>query len=182
LNSSGPVIAAPFFVAAGLLVWGGVAKLRRPEAAVGALSAAGLEFRRQPALVRGFGFLVALVGSVCLVAPRPAFALSLSALYVAFTVFLAWLIIRRVPVSSCGCLGDREAPPSVLHIVLNVVAATAGILASVESVPPVLAAAGELPLYGFPFLVGLATAGYLVYLAEAYLPELFFSFRRGERT
>lgn len=172
----------PFYIAAGLLVWGGLVKLRRPGPTIEALVALWPAVPATPALVRAFGLVEAATGTLCLLAPRPPLALALAVLYLAFTGFLASLVSSGAPVSSCGCLGERESPPSVLHVVFNLLAATAGLLAAVTGVPSVLTVMGGSPLFGVPFALALVAAGYLVYLAEAYLPGLFFSYRRPART
>jgi len=77
---------------------------------------------------------------------------------------------RGSPVSSCGCFGKADSPPTVFsHVVLNLAAAT-GLLAAAGSHPGTLALLRHQPLAGIP-LVGLsATVAYLAYLVMTALP------------
>lgn len=157
-----------FYVAAGLLVLAGVVKLRDPEPTSRALRGVGLPPAH--ALVRGFGLLEILVGAGALAAPGPA-APVLALLYACFAAFVGYVLWRRLPLSSCGCLGETETRPSAVHIVLTVCAAVVGTAAAI-SPPPGLGplAAGD-PLLMVPLTLGLATALYLTYVTLALLPD-----------
>src|SRR5712691_8590554 len=126
------IAAAPFFIASALLVVSGAAKLARPDPASRALTSAGLPGRRLTA--RALGAVEVAIGGACLAAPGPASATAMAALYAAFALFLVRLMTVGTPVSSCGCLGAAEVPPAILHVLLNVIAASAGVLAAVA--PP----------------------------------------------
>ena len=167
---SGQALAAPFFAAAALLALAGAAKVRRPQPLGRALRTLGLP--SASGVVRAFGTLEFGVGVLALVDPAPAAALALAVLYGVFTVFLLWAIVARVPLDSCGCLGERDTPPSVVHVTLDLAAAVVAILVSrtsLESAPLFLA---HLSYLAVPFAVGLAAAGYLAYLSVALAPEL----------
>ena len=75
------------------------------------------------------------------------------------------------PISSCGCFGKVDTPPSVVHVVLDFafagVAAAAAFTGDV-ALPDVL---GDQPLAGVPFLMLLAIGCSLVFLAFSSLPE-----------
>jgi hypothetical protein len=118
------------------------------------------------------------IGTWCLFAPGRAAAVSLGLLYGAFAVFLA--VLMRARGASCGCLGRKEAPPSVAHIVLNVAAAS--VAAIVAFAPPtgVIAFGTRLPLGGVSFFVGTFLIAYLAYLSAAHLPGVFWSYGRPE--
>src|SRR5712691_2564863 len=126
------IAAAPFFIASTLLVVSGAVKLARPDPASRALTLAGVPGRSLSA--RGLGAAEVAIGAVCLAAPSPASAAAMAALYVAFALFLVRLMTVGTPVSSCGCLGAAAAPPTVLHVYLNIAAASAGVLAA--AAPP----------------------------------------------
>lgn len=175
-----PVLAPPFFVAAGLLVASGLAKVRNPRPAGRALSAAGVP--AGATLTRGLGAVEMAAGVLAVAAPTRAVAIAVALLYAAFALFLLRLIRTRDSQASCGCLGAREVRPGLLHVGLNVVGvvtATAA-AAAIRPVPGVLEVLRGSPLFGVPAALGLAIAGYLAYLAVAYLPELFFAYRRPE--
>lgn len=170
-------LAPAVFVASGLLVASGALKLARPAATAGALAQARLP-SPLPA-VRMLGLVELAAGGFGLLHPvRPA-AFAVAGLYAAFAGFLGWVLATGRAVSSCGCLGRREAPPSWLHVALDLaaaaLAATAGVVAS--RLPSVVDVARSQPGLGLPFLAGLAAAGYAAYLAVAFVPELFGSYR-----
>lgn len=171
--------ASVVFLAAGLLAWGGGVKLWRPDATVRALSASGPVLPWPRTLVRGLGVVELGVGLSCLLALGPAAPAALATLYLAFALYLVSSIVRRVPTASCGCLGQRDTAPSLFHVSVDLVAVGAGVLAVLDPPPSVWSALDGLPLYGIPFIAGLAVAGYLIALAQTYLPTIFFSYRRG---
>ena len=166
----------PFFAAAALIMASGAAKSWRPEPASRALAAAGLPPRR--AGVRTLGLIEIGLGGWSLMAPSRASALSLGLLYLAFAGFLVWLMKAGGQGATCGCLGRRDTPPSLLHVTLDVLAAGTAVM--VATTPPrgVLAEAARLPLAGVPFLGGILLIAFLVYLAAAYLPRSFWSYGR----
>jgi hypothetical protein len=173
------LLTPPFFAAAGLVVASGAAKLSHPEPAVRAMGS--LRLPSGPGAVRAIGFVEILVGMWCLFAPGRAAAVSMAFLYVAFATFLAFLTRARAP-TSCGCLGKQDAPPSLLHIAMNVAAAATAALAAAGPPRGVFAFSARLPLRGLPFLLGTALIGYLAYLVVAYLPTAFWAYDRpGER-
>jgi hypothetical protein len=151
-------------------------KVIRPDGASRALASARLPGHH--ALVRGLGLVEMCVGGAGLLDPRPATALAVAALYVGFALFLRFVIVSGVPSPSCGCAGRRDVPVSRLHIVLNLIAATAGALAAARPLPGGLPAfALRQPVAGIPFLAGEVTIAVLAYLAVVYLPTMFFSYR-----
>src|SRR5689334_16292262 len=118
------MLVAPFYLAAGLLVASGIGKLVRPQAAVAALGSAGL--RGGAWTARALGSVEIVVGVLALWRPSPTTALAVSVLYLAFAAFLVRLI-RRGGATTCGCVGSAEAPPSMLHVVLDLVAAVVAV-------------------------------------------------------
>jgi hypothetical protein len=173
------LIASLVFLAAGLLAWGGVAKVWRPDATVRSLSASGVDLPRPRAIIRVLGLVEVGVGLSCLFALGPAAPAALATLYLAFALYLVRLLVRRVPAATCGCFGQRDTQPSLLHVFVDLVAVGAGVGAAFDPPPSIWSDLGGLPLFGLPFVAGLVAAGYLIALAETYLPMLFFSYRRG---
>jgi uncharacterized membrane protein YphA (DoxX/SURF4 family) len=169
--------AAPFLVGAGLLVVGGVTKIYRPDPAVRALEAAAVPARRVG--VRLLGSFEVLVGAACLVAPGPAAAALLAVTYLAFAAFLVRAM--RIPSArSCGCAGQRDAPPSILHIVLNALAAVSGAVATMSAPPGLASIVTRSPMFGLPLVLGLLACGYAAYAAAVYLPAAWGSYRPHE--
>ncbi len=163
------------FVAAGLLVASGLAKLRDPGPASRALGGAGLP--AGPIAARLLGLTEVVVGAGCLLVGGPAFQVAVAALYAAFAVFLI-VLLRRDGSASCGCLGTKDAPPTVLHAALDLVAAAAGAAAALLGSPSILTAARATPWRGVPFVLGLVTAGFLAHATVSYLPRAMGAYRR----
>ena len=171
----GDLAAILFFVAASLLVAGGASKLRRPDPTSRALSAAGIP--HAVAIARVLGATEVLLGALALTVPRPPVALAVGALYLSFAAFLAYLMTGGLRASSCGCLGQRETPPSIVHVCLDALAAVISVRVAFIGPPGVVGFAEQLPLWGTPFLLGVPLLAYLVYLVVAFLPELVASVR-----
>jgi hypothetical protein len=174
----GEALAPPLFVAGGLLAVSGIAKVHRPRAARGALSAAGLPGGTRA--VRGLGAVEVAVGVGCVLSPGPAVASAAMVLYASFALFLHRLIHSGDRQAPCGCLGGRDVRPGTLHVVLNLAAAVVAAGAVLRPVPNFVEVADATPLLGLPLALGVAAAGYLVYLTVAYLPDLFRAYRRPE--
>jgi hypothetical protein len=130
-------------------------------------------------MVRTFSVLELGLGVVCLAAPTRAAALGLGLLYACFAGFLGSLLVRRVVVSSCGCAGERDVPPSWIHVGLNLAGAAAG-LGSAATGPAFQGLAGTaagLPLSGTGFVAGVAVIAGLAALCVAHLPAVLFAYR-----
>lgn len=172
------VLAVPFFAASGVLVASGGSKLRLTSPSERALYAAG--FPSGPPVVRALGAIEIAVGVTALLAPVPVAALAVAALYLLFAVFLGTLLARRVPAASCGCAGERDLPPSWLHVAMNlvVVAVAIGVAATAGSEPTgVMRFAADTPLAGVPFVFGVLLIAWLSMLVVAYVPSLFASYQ-----
>lgn len=162
--------AGPFLVAALLLIAAGALKAYDPVTTTGALRQAGLAV--PPIAVRVGGGVEVVIG-VAAIVTGGAIAAGLVALsYVLFTAFVVLALVRHIPIGSCGCFGKIDTPPSPIHVVLNVAAivtATAVALGSGGDIGDVLA---DQDLLGLPFLLLVATATYLAFLALTTLPQL----------
>jgi hypothetical protein len=167
------------FVAAGLLVVSGLAKLREPGPASRALAGARLPSGRVAG--RALGLVEVVVGAACLFVAGPWFRVATAVLYAAFAAFLV-VLLRGDGSTSCGCLGTKDAPPTTLHVVLDLVAAAAATAGAVTGSPSIQAAARVMPLRGLPFLLGLATAGFLAHATVAHLPRALTAYRRPDTT
>ena len=172
--------AGPFFGAALLLVAGGAAKLGRPAPAARALTAARIPGGTTSA--RAIGVVEVAAGTAAMLAPTVGTAALVALLYVAFAVFVAAVASGRVVAPSCGCLGERDTPASRLHVVLDLLAAAVALIAVVWQPRSLPAMVSSSPLSGVLLLVGVSLLAYLAYLAAAYVPELFFSYRRSTVT
>lgn len=164
----------PFLIAAALLVVTGLAKLRSPRGAAAALASAGLPSR--PALVRALGALEVGVGAAALLAPRPL-APAVAALYVGFAAFLGYVAARRIPLADCGCLGERESPPSRFHLGLDLLAAASAVAVVLTPVGATWVFLAEQPWAGVPLLMLVAVGVFAVHVAMAYLPAAMTAYR-----
>lgn len=174
------LIASLFFLSALLLVWSGTSKLARPEPTMRAMSGGGLRVLATRSLVRVLGLVELAVGGLCVLIPGPVPAAALALLYLGFAAYLVSLMVRGVTDASCGCFGQADTPPSPFHVLVDLVGVGAAAAAFIAPPPSLWTFRTDLPIWGIPFLLGLATAAYLVVLAEGYLPKLFFSYRRAE--
>jgi hypothetical protein len=132
-----------------------------------------------PVVVRLFGGLELALGTACLVSPGRATAVGIGLLYLFFAVFLASFLARGIEVRSCGCAGDRDVPPSWIHVGLNVAAAASalGAAATGPVFGGVARTAAGLPLAGAGFVAGVATVSWAAVLCAAYLPTVLFAYR-----
>jgi hypothetical protein len=174
------VLAGPFAIAAVLLAVGGALKAVRPRDTAQALVAVGMRFPRflgARAAVRIGGAVEAVVGLGALLTGGPVFAVLLALSYLGFAAFVAVALRRGAPISSCGCFGKVDTPPSAVHVVLDlvaaVVAATAAVVGDV-ALPDVIR---DQPLLGLPFLMLLVIGCSLVFLAFTSLPKTMASVR-----
>jgi len=169
-------LATPFFAAALLLAVSGWTKLWQPGSAAGALRAAGLPSSDRAA--RLLGAVEGAVGVGCLLASGRELSVALAALYLGFAGFLVALLRSPDRPRSCGCVGATDAPPTRLHLVLDLGAALAGLASAARPLPGLPPYAAGLGLGGVPFVIGVALCAYLLHLVVAYLPAVM---RRSPR-
>ena len=146
------VVSALHASAAILLVAAGVTKLSRPAG-----DSAGLfGFRARAGVVRLIGALEVAAGTAALLVGGPA-AWAVGLLYAAFALVVLRAVLAGA--DSCGCFGRLDAPPSLIHVVGNLVLAAVSLGAAGESSPPIVQAMGDSPA------VGAARAAVVVLLA-----------------
>jgi len=113
LAHSGPALA---FL--GLLALAGGMKALSPKLTAGALRAAGLPDSQ--VVVRGIGVTEVLVGVAGIVLGNSIAAYAAAAFYAGFAGFVIHALRNRLPISSCGCFGAAETPPSITHVIVNI--------------------------------------------------------------
>jgi hypothetical protein len=173
------VLAGPFTIAAALLAIGGALKGVRPRDTARALTAVGLELPGVPTrvLVRAGGAAEVAVGIGALVTGDAVFAALVAASYVLFAGFVVVALRTNAPISSCGCFGKVDTPPSAVHVVIDVAFAVVAVAAAVVgevALPDVVA---DQPLLGLPFLFLVLIGLSLVYLAFTSLPKTMAAVR-----
>jgi hypothetical protein len=100
-------------------------------------------------------------------------------MYGSFAAFLLYVIAAKLPVESCGCLGERDAPPSLVHVALNGSASIIAFLVALRPVQGAPEALLDLSYAAVPFALGCLAAAYAAYLAVAVLPELLLAYGRA---
>lgn len=169
--------AGPFAIAATLLAVGGALKAARPQDTANALRTMRLPSSRL--LVRAGGLGEAVVGVAALLIGDRVSAVLLGLSYLAFAGFVVLALRRHAPISSCGCFGKADTPPSAVHVALNLAAVAAA--AAVAAQPPaglVHVLPGQ-PLAGVPFVLLLACGVGLAFLALSSLPRTMSLVRQG---
>lgn len=170
-----------FFIACGLLVLAGLAKAARPGDTARALlllipgwasELTSLNLTRQ--LVRIVALAEAALGACALAFPRP---LTAAGVAVSYTVFLGIVVYARRrggPLSTCGCFGRPDTPPTTVHVLLNAGFVTTGVAVAlrppnVTTLVPLLA---NQPWDGVPLLLASGVGVWLAYLALSPLATL----------
>ena len=164
------VVAGPYAAFALLLGVAGAMKAFSPLSTVRALRSAGLPVTRPLVRAFGAGEAVVAVAAWVIAGPVPPVLVALS--YTGFAGFVVLARRRGGSVSSCGCFGKADTPPTRSHVVVN---AAAAVLALVAAIWPARSPVGELarsPGAGVPFALLVTVVAALGYLALAEWPRL----------
>ncbi len=152
-------------IAAGLAIVAGAAKWARPSPAVEALRAVGWTFVGA-VLVRVGAALEVALGVTALAGWAPAM-IGLGLTYLGFAAFV--VVARAHPaVRSCGCLGERDAPPSWRHVGVDAGLAAGCFGAAVAGVPDLGSVLAKQPLAGVPFGLVVVTGVWLASVVVAH--------------
>ena len=163
-------LAGPFLASAALLVVAGAGKLRSPVPLARALRLAGLPVT-VPA-VRVGAALEVVVGLAAVLRGSWVAAAAVAASYALFTGFVLLGLRRGGALSSCGCFGTADTPPTWTHVaVTGAFALVAGVVA-VRPLGPLPSLLGDSPGLGGPLLVTTAAVAVTAYLVLAALPLL----------
>jgi hypothetical protein len=138
-----PPVTAPYLAALVLLGAAGLAKAVRPAETANALTAAGFPVRR--AWVRVGAALEVALAVAAFISPGPVTAALVAITYGLFAAFVVLALQRGWALTSCGCFGRPDTPPTLAHAALD-----AGAAASA-----VWWAAAWPAGYGFPHLARL---------------------------
>ena len=169
-------LAPVVFLAAVLLVLAGGVKVVRSRATAQALLDAGLPGSR--AVARGIGTVEIATGAWALAAPAAGGAFAVALVYLAFAVFLGYMLRVHPEAGSCGCAGPTPVPPSRLHLALNVLAGVAALAFATTGAPSFGVWAGSLGWAAVPVLAGMGLAGWLAVIAVTEAPAAFRSWVR----
>lgn len=129
-------VDALFWVACLVLAVAGATKVVDPSEVATTLSALGLGGRSAARLLGSVELVVAVAALA--VGGRVAAAI-VAVAYVAFAGIV--LFARRRGLRSCGCFGARSAPPSLVHVVVDVASAAVALaaMATTDVGPPPVA-------------------------------------------
>ena len=170
-----PIWFGPYAAATVLLAMAGGLKVVRPTTTVRALRSAGLP--ANAALVRIGSAIEVVIALAALLRGGTVAAGLVAASYFAFAAFVLLAFGRGGTVSSCGCFGEVDSPPTVLHVVLNLAAALVAAAAARAGGPAMGDVVGGVPeIVVFAALVALLA--YLAFLAMAVLPKTMARARR----
>jgi hypothetical protein len=157
-------------VGAALLILGGAPKVVRPGDTVRALARMGLPSARL--LVRGGGAVEAAIGLAALLVGGAVPAALVAASYVGFSVVVLRALRSGDALSSCGCFGRPDTPPTRAHVAVTGGLALGAGWAAAASAPALAAIVADAPGTGLPLLLLVAVTTGLAWLALAVLPVL----------
>ncbi|MEX2256597.1 MAG: MauE/DoxX family redox-associated membrane protein [Acidimicrobiia bacterium] len=164
------IAAGPFAVAAVLLAIGGVAKALHPDDTARALGRV-VDRAVPPLAVRVGGALEAVLGAAALALGDRTTAVLVAISFAGFAAFAGVALHRDLPIATCGCFGRAETPPTVVHVVITVVAAAAGAVVVVEPGVGIGEVVASQPMAGIPFILLAAIATGATYLSLTTLPK-----------
>jgi len=160
---SGPVAAVVL-----LLLLAGVQKLIDPSPTAGALRSAGFPSHRN--LVRLLAAVEVLVAAAFFAFGGPLPAIGAAVLYLGFAAFVALALVRNLPVSSCGCLGKVDTPPSAVHVAVNLGAVVVLVIAGIIPIEPMGGLVGQSAGVVVPQVLLIGAVTYLLYGLLTALP------------
>jgi hypothetical protein len=159
-------LSGPYVIACAVLLLAGGMKMADPNPTRGALRAMGLPWRGP--VVIALGGAEVFFAVVALVAGGTVAAIPIVVVYAGFAVFVAAALARHTPLSSCGCFGRDDTPPTMVHLLLDLVFTAVALIAMVGDVPPIDRILSDQPAHGIPFLgyVGLGVAACVLLLTS----------------
>lgn len=130
-----PVWYAAYAAAGLVLALAGAAKVARPHDTARALRAAGLP--GAASLVRAGAAAEVVIGVAAVVTGSRLASALVAVSYLAFAVFVGQALMRRLPLATCGCMGEPDSPPTIAHVVIDLGLATVAAVAVVDPVTDV---------------------------------------------
>jgi hypothetical protein len=153
--------------AAMLLAAAGAVKAIRPSRTAKALSALGLP--ESATMVRLGAIAEVAVGLSALAGSWLGMTL-MAASYLFFSAFVVVALRSSTPISTCGCFGEADTPPTLAHIGVTLSAATVSFTAAIVRHPSLLDVVKHQPAWGLPLLVLSATLAFVSYVLMAVAP------------
>lgn len=162
-------LSGPYLIAMSVLALGGLLKVVRPADTANAMRAMNLPASEGLARLMGIGEISIAFGAV--IVPGPVLPTVAGLAYIAFTMFVAAALLRRIPIQSCGCFGRVDTPPSLAHVVVNLAAATTAFAFAATAHQTIASQLSEHAKEAVPLLALSGVGVYLVYAALTALPE-----------
>ena len=167
-----PALVVPYAAAAVLLGVAGLPKVRDPGDLVRAVRSVGMPFGRSA--VRVFAVAEVLVAAAAVVVPSRLTAALLALMYAGFTAFVVTALRRGGVLSSCGCFGKADTPPTRAHALVTGAASLVGVLVALAR--PGAGAWSELRDSGAGVVIGflalVALVAFLAWQVMAVLPSV----------
>ncbi len=170
-------LAGPVTAFALLLVVGGALKVRRPDDTVRALRA--LQLPATPFAVRLLAMGEVVIGATTIAVGGPVMALLTAVSYAGFTAFVLLAMLRRGPLSSCGCFGTPDTPPTAAHLVVTSLASVVAFLAVAHPIDPLAHTVTTQPAFGIPFVVLTGCCVWFAHAALSLVPKVTAMARQG---
>jgi hypothetical protein len=164
-------LAGPWTIVTGLLLLGGALKAAQPADTARALEALGLHASK--ALVRAGGVAEVGIAAGALATGAWPFAAFVAGSYLVFLAFVVAALRSKTPLSSCGCFGRADTPPTLAHAGVNAAAAGVALAAVVAPLPGLASIVADQPGWGIPFLFLAVVGVYLTFLMLSALPRMF---------
>lgn len=164
------LVAGPFAAFALLLAIAGTAKAIKPLPTSRALRAANLPSSANVVGLLGAGEALLAVVALFVAGPVPAALIAIS--YASFAAFIAYAKVRGIAISSCGCFGKPDTPPTLAHLVVNAAAAVIAIIGAAAPGRSPLGQVAHSPGAGVPLAMLMLLTATLSYLALAEWPRV----------
>ena len=164
-------LAGPWTIVTGLLLLGGALKTAQPADTARALEALGVHGSK-PMVRAGGGAEVGIAVGALVTGAWP-FAALLAVSYLVFLAFVVAALRSKTPLSSCGCFGRADTPPTLVHVAVNAAAAGVALAAVVAPLPGLASIVADQPAWGIPFLFLGVVGVYVVFLMLSALPRVF---------
>lgn len=125
-------LAAPLYIATGVLIVAGLAKSLHPSATAGALRELSVP---SPLLAaRVLGVAEVIIGVAAIATGHWLTWAGVGAGYLGFTIFAVWALRDQSRIGSCGCFGREDTPVTPGHLAFNAAAATVAAFAVFDPV------------------------------------------------
>ena len=163
-------LAGPFLASAALLVVAGAGKLLDPVPLARALRLSGL--RVSVPAVRAGAALEVLIGVAAIATGAALAAAAVAVSYAGFTGVVLLGLRRGGVLSSCGCFGAEDTPPTWTHVAVTGAAALVAAAVTVRPLGPLPALLDGSPGLGVPLLASATAVAVTAYVVLAVLPLL----------